>query len=374
MSHAFRPSSRRLISVLALMVAAAASVPATRADAQIAVRSAGADGRFTTALDPKTTVPGFSSRQVGVFRTNLAELTDRLVAMPEVNTPGAPMCMRVSSFIESQSERGLLEASVDVSRPVLVDGRCTELLGATVQFWLNRTDTLLTSRLARASSPSGEPWYLLPFTREDQAGFAVEDDGDEIEVYTHGRAPLLVPVTWTEYSGGGGADIWTEADYEAWLAGDYRDLLDAARREAATNAAAAPADLRQDIMAAVEAGLQAQAEVMRSMVGRTRGEIENLTGRPLPTPSQDGSGPAVASGGEMTCWIADRAEAGAECAPGERLMRLNPDYFNPASAETVQLVIVRTPKQPQSEDGAAYAERRAIWNALDRPALGRMSR
>jgi len=367
---------RRQTATLALAIVAAAVVNVTGAMAQVAVKAAGADGRFTVALDPKTAVPGFSNRQVDAFRQSLESLTDRMAAMPEVNAPGAPLCLRLSSWIEVQSESGLLEASVDVSRPVRIDGRCTELMGATVQVWLNRADSLLTSRLKVGASPDGEPWYVLPITRERDGFMAIEDDGEQIEVYAHGGAPFLVPVTWTEFSAGVGASIWTQADYDAWLAHDYRDLLDAARRESAANGSSVSADLRSEILAAVEEGFAAQAEMMRSMIGQPRAQMEQLTGRPFSQPPRTvPTDNAVSdSRDQMACWIEHRAQASTDCPAHSRLLRVNPGYFDLERPDQVQLVLVRTATNPESEDGAAYAGRRAIWDALDRGALAALAR
>ncbi|WP_295174001.1 hypothetical protein [uncultured Brevundimonas sp.] len=138
---------------------------AASAQSAIPVTPAGADGRFTTQLDPKTRVPGFPVSVVATHRAALTALTDRLVAMPEVNSPSAPMCMDVASWIEVQSERGLVESSVDVSRPVIIDGRCTRLMGSTIRFWINRTDNLFRSRLKHGEAADGEGGAPCPSSR-----------------------------------------------------------------------------------------------------------------------------------------------------------------------------------------------------------------
>jgi len=215
----------RRVRLLLLSLSLALSAQAAGAQ-EIPIKPAGADGRFLTALDPKARVPGFKPAQVAAFRGALTTLTDRIVAMPEVNSPPAPLCMRVSSYVEIQSERGLLEASIDIHRPVIVDGRCTKLTASPVQIWLNRTDSLFTSRLRQGREISGEAeWYVLPIVSETASSLRLEDDGEEIEVFTHGRAPLLRRVSMAEVTAarGGAAGSLSAAQRQApacWI--DYQ--------------------------------------------------------------------------------------------------------------------------------------------------------
>lgn len=359
----------------ALLASAIMLTPvAASAQSAIPVTPAGADGRFTTQLDPKTRVPGFPVSVVATHRAALTALTDRLVAMPEVNSPSAPMCMDVASWVEVQSERGLVESSVDVSRPVIVDGRCTRLMGSTIQFWINRTDNLFRSRLKHGEAADGEGWYALPIIEMTDRSIRLEDDGEEIEVYLHGRAPLLRAISWSEYAGPtGGGGAFTEADFQAWLAHDFAQAAEQTRAEARANVAqiADPA-VRQAVLEGVEAGLAGQPELMRGQIGRQRREIEAEMGKPFSRPPQAvGQSPDTASA-TWACWRDYQVIEAAACPVSQRLVALNPAYFDTSRAGDAQLILVRTSIGPEKEDGLAYEERRAIWRALDRPALAAM--
>ena len=335
-----------LLAGAMLLTSAAAS-----AQSAIPVTPAGADGRFTTQLDTKTRVPGFSASAVATHRAALTALTDRLVAMPEVNSPSAPMCMDVASWIGIQSERGLVESSVDVSRPVIIDGRCTRLMGSTIQFWINSTHNLFRSRLKHGEAANGQGWYALPIIEMTDRTIRLEDDGEEIEVYLHGRAPLLRAVRWSEYSGpSGGGGAFTEADFLAWLENDYAQVAKQTRAEARANVAqiADPA-VRQAVLEGVEAGLSGQPELMRGQIGRQRREIEAERGMAFSQPPQAVGQSPDASSAAWACWRDYQVVEAADCP-----------------------ILVRTSIGPETEDGLAYEERRAIWRALDRLALAGM--
>ena len=201
----------------------------------------------------------------------------------------------------------------------------------------------------------------------------VEDDGEEIEIFTHGRSPFLRTVRWADYSGaGGGGGAFTEADFEAWLAHDFEIASRETRAEAARNVlGVADPEMRQAVLDGVEAGLQGQVAIMRNQIGRQRREIEAEMGRPF---SQSPRGDAPTAGaGAYACWMDYQIVESASCPLSQRLVALDPDYFDAARPGAIQLVLVRTSTKPEQETGEAYAERRAIWRALDRNALGAMT-
>lgn len=354
-----------------LLAGGAAAALAGGALAQeIPIRPAGADGRFQVALDPKTRVDGFSAAQVARFRTALDGMTDRLVAMPEVNTPSAPLCMRVSSFIEAYGERGLVAASIDAHRPVLIEGRCSKMTGSTVQIWLNGATSLFTSRLRRAGDADGGI-YVLPIISMTQDRIVLEDDGEQIEVFTSGRIPFLNEVTFGSYidrqSGdtgqGRGAAEGSSVDFETWKRTEFPTIAAEMRRRSEEIAVqfsdpATRAEMRANVEAAIDAHEDGVRASMEAATANLRSRRQDEDDRNVPA-----------------CWQGYEVVPLAGCPLGQRLVELNPSYLDGRRAGEVQFVLIRTAARPEhGEDATAYEGRRRIWDTLDRGALAAMVR
>ena len=183
----------------ALAAAALLCSPALASAQQRPIVVAGAEGRFEVQLDPKTKVPGFAPAQVAAFRTQVDRLVGLLRPLPAVNSPPAPLCNRLMSWIELNPFHGVLAADVSVLSPISFEnGRCHVMTGSGIFLHINALSGLLDKQKAHVLDGDGSGhWWFLPV---ELAGRRIIDLGDRI-AFTHGRAPLLRPVSAERYLG-----------------------------------------------------------------------------------------------------------------------------------------------------------------------------
>lgn len=156
---------RPLLSVLTAVLLSAASVVAAQ---QRPIVVAGAGGRFETQLDPKMRVDGFTAAQTAAFRGQIDRVVAQFRGMSTVNTPPAPICHRLMSWIEIIPPHGVQSGSVEVLRPINFNGgKCNAMTGGGVQIAVNRADALVENRYINAYSVEGGVgrWYVLPFRK-----------------------------------------------------------------------------------------------------------------------------------------------------------------------------------------------------------------
>lgn len=360
----------RSLLLAALLGGAMAAPAAAQQLPAVPLVQAGADGRYETQLDPKRVAGGRSPAQVAAFRGEVDRLLTLLGAMPEVVSPPAPVCHRLTSWIELEAPHDVLAAEVGVMSPISFDnGRCHRMTGTGVIFRLNALSLLFDPQQAFVRRDSGpSDWFLLP---GGAAHGRIIRIGDTL-AFTHGRTPLLRPVSAERYltdqldrapedpEGGDAGELarWLaeekprlEAETEQMIA-DFRGSMN-------------PTDLAK-IIEARRVTISAVEESLR----------EAAAGDDGPTERQRISGELAAldpaARERAACFVPGVLELDTTpgCPAGLTLVELNPDYFDTSRPEVIQLLVVETPEgRTHGESDARLAARRAVWDALDIPAL-----
>ena len=331
---------------------------------------AGADGRYETQLDPKRMAGGRSPAQVVAFRGEVDQLIALLGAMPEVVSPPAPVCHRLTSWIELEAPHDVLAAEVGVMSPISFEnGRCHQMTGTGVIFRLNALSLLFDPQQAFLRTDSGpSDWFLLPKGAADGPIIRI---GDTL-AFTHGRAPLLRPVSAERYlaerlsrspvepEGGDAGEL------ARWLA-EEKPRLEAETEQmiASLRGSMSPADLAR-LVEARTITISAVEESLRDAAVSDEG----------PTERQQLSAELAAldpAARELpACFIpgALALDSTPGCPAGLTLVELNPDYFDTSRPAAIQLLVVETPEaRTHGENDMRLAARRAVWNALDIGAL-----
>ena len=184
--------------LIALLAATLCASTALAQETPIFVKGAG--GRFETQLDGKTSVPSVSADKVREFRRSTDALVALLEAMPQVNAPPAPICNRIKSWIEIVSLHGALGAEIGVMNPIKFEGgKCHRMTGTGVIFRFNSLSLLLDRQDAIMRQGEGADegnWWLV---RDPSiAARRVIELRDSV-AFTHGRVPLLIPVSTGRY-------------------------------------------------------------------------------------------------------------------------------------------------------------------------------
>lgn len=187
---------RNLIAAVVLFAAAPAAAQ------EVPIVQAGAEGRFERQIDVKTKSDGFGPAQVAAFRGAITPIIDQLATMPAVNTPPAPLCHRLKSWIELINPHGVMGAEIAVMSPInFQNGRCNRMTGGGVMLNVNMPGVGLNPNRAvvRGDTRAGD-WYVLPFApHRDPNVVEFEMNGDRHVALTHGRAPLFRPVSMDRY-------------------------------------------------------------------------------------------------------------------------------------------------------------------------------
>jgi hypothetical protein len=272
--------------------------------------------------------------------------------------------------VEITPPHGVLSGVVEVMQPITFErGRCHNMTRTGVHVRFNSLSELLDPQQAHVRSDSrNSHFWVLPV---EVAGRRVIDLGDRV-AFTHGRAPLLLPVSAERYlreqirrlpegpKGGAAGEL------ARWLNGGKAKML----AENATQLREMSAYLKQADLARI-------AEGQRVVVDSTEKELRRAAAqRPEPTPREhaeaDLAALSPAQRGAPACIAHDTGmfDATPGCPRGETLVELNPAYFDRSRPGAVQLVVAQTPDgRTHGESEAEFAARRAIWSALDRAAL-----
>lgn len=360
-----------------VLAALLASVLAHPALAQLLpatpVVQAGAGGRYETQLDPKATVRGRSAAEVAAFRAGVDRLVAQLASMPEVNTPPAPLCHRLTTWIEVQSFHGVMAGEVGVMAPIAFEnGRCHAMTGAGVIARLNSLSLLYDPQQAYVRMDEGpSDWFLLPKGAADGPIIRI---GDTL-AFTHGRAPLLRPVSAGRYlnemlrrtpeapEGGDAGELarWL-AEEKPQLVAETDQMVEELRGVMKPADLAKIAEARRVAIAAVEASMREAAVTDEGPTDRQRlqAELNKLDDRARAAPA---------------CILPGRTELDPTpgCPAGLTLVELNPAYFDTSRPAAIQLLVVETDeRRTHGENDARFAARRAVWDALDIRALAAM--
>ena len=294
---------RHLIAALALLAAAPVAAQ------EVPIVQTGAEGRFERQIDVKTKSEGFGPAQVTAFRAAITPIIDQLATMPAVNTPPAPLCHRLKSWIELINPHGVMGAEIAVMSPInYQNGRCNRMTGGGIILKVNMPGAGLDPSRAnvRRDERDGD-WYVLAFKPARNPRLVeYELNGDDYAIITHGRAPAFRPVSMERY---------------------LREKIEQARRDGA------------DIV-----------------VRETETALAALS------PAQRLQPACMAAGYDLS--------ASAACPPERTLVEFNPAYFDRSRPTEVQLLTLSTPAHRyHGEDDAKLASRTQMWKAIDRAAL-----
>lgn len=362
--------------MLAAVVGGALTTPAAAQQLpSVPLVQAGAGGRYETQLDQKRAVGNYSPAQIEAFRGEVDRLLAQLGTMPEVASPPAPVCHRLTSWIEIQSPHDVLAAEVGVMSPISFEnGRCHRMTGTGVIFRLNALSLLFDPQQAFLHVDRGpSDWFLLPKGAADGRIIRI---GDTL-AFTHGRAPLLRPVSAERYltellartpakTEGGDA-----GELARWLAEEKPRLLAETEQMVAEFRGSMDPDNLAKIVEARRVTIAAVEDSLRTAANTDEGptERDRLT-------TELAALDAVARA-QPACWEPGRTtlDPTPGCPTGLTLVELNPDYFDTSRPDAVQLLVVETPEgRTHGENDARLAARRAVWDALDIPALAALVR
>jgi hypothetical protein len=357
-------------STLLLSAAALLAVPSVTHAQRVPVVQAGAEGRFELQIDPKTRVPGFTPATVAAFRADVDRLIGLIRPLAAVNTPPAPICHRLMSWIEINPMHRVMAASVSVLAPISFDGgRCHNMTGSGIFLHINALSGLLEPQRAHVTDGDGSGhWWFVPL---EYASRRVIDLGDRI-AFTHGRAPLLRPVSAERYlklriAQFSSGDEDGTGDLAAWLNGGRAELEASNRAMLRDMAGQVPPAALQKLADGMKAGIETTERELRRRAGTSpqAGPRAALEARLAALTPAERAAPACEA--DTTGEIETRPG----CPGGRTLVELNPAYFDPQRPSAVQLLVIATPKDRQhGESDAKMAARRAMWAALDRQALG----
>lgn len=320
-----RSPQRRLRAATWVLLALGLWAPAA---AQDAIRSAGAGGRFEVQHDAKTRTAKFDAATLAAFRRQFDPMVARIEAMPAVNQPSVPLCMRSTTWIEIVGDAAI-GASQRLLRPLVQNGRCSKTTGEGVMIELNMLSML--RRKDETESELGPTWWRLPISDFSATGFRLLDNGSRYEVMTHGRAPLFRSVTMEQYLKRRAAKLSStgEGAYNAYLLSG----ADRTRTKPGTVSL-----------------LDGPAEIRKA--------LQRLSAEDLARP---------------VCVMEDGWAAPRECPLADQVLEENPAYFDRRKPAAVQLVVLQTPDEPQRfESAIEAAERLRIMEAIDRAPLRAM--
>lgn len=189
------PMTTRRLAALALGVAAFAMPAAAQ---RVPIVQAGADGRFETEFDAKTSVEGFTPAQVRALHGNLRAINERLRAMPAVSAPPAPVCHRQRSWVELISRYGVLAAEGGVFTPINFNGgRCSPMTTGGLEWYVNAPHQLTPDSGVHLTDAEGKgDWFVLEI--KEIAPTMIRFTSNKYAL-THGRAPLFRTVTAGRY-------------------------------------------------------------------------------------------------------------------------------------------------------------------------------
>lgn len=335
----------------------------------------GAGGRYETQIDPKRVVGRHPTAVVAAFRGEVDKLAELLGAMPEVAAPPAPVCHRLKTWIEIEQPHGVLAAEVGVMSPIAFEnGRCHRMTGTGVIFRVNALSLLLDPQEAFLRVDDGpSDWFLPPQDAVQGRTVRIRD----AVAFTHGRAPLLTPVSAERYLAeklkqtpegpiGGAA-----GELARWLSrGKPEALAEAAKMLEGLRGSMSAADLAK-LAAGQQAALQGHEDALRRAAEAERAEPSErrrLEAVRAALPPAALKAPAC-----LLPAAAFDLDPTPGCREGLILVELNPHYFDRTRPEVVQLLVAETPAgRTHGESDARLAARRAVWNALDKAALAKL--
>lgn len=309
-----------------LLLALAGSAQAFQ---RVPVIQAGADNRFELELDPKTRITGLNPAQVQRFRQRIDSLTGYLRTLDVLTQPPAPLCMRLSSWLEVGADKVKgAQAIVDAHYPVAFErGRCTQVTGDGVGFYVNHDAPLFDNRY-RVSDMDDLGYYRLPLAAHH--GRVIHLKGHGFVVTREGSQPWR-PANRVSYLRRLIANVEDEL---ARLEQGERDMNELLMKQTGKPFKVRPKEL------------QYRAE-QRSYLARLRADL------------------ARGDTGEPVCVDAWGVYTGSSCAPDSIIMEANPAYWTGAAPDRIHLLLVRTSAVSKWESKEKEALRMGVFRALD---------
>lgn len=309
---------------------------AVHAADQVPIVPAGADKRFELALDPKTRIKGLAPAQAAQFRGRIDTLTGYLRTLDVLTQPPAPLCMRLSSWLELQADplKGA-QATVDAHYPVAFErGRCTRVTGDGVGIYVNH-DAPIFDRRYRVAGLEDREVYRLPLADHD--GRVIHLKGNAFVVTRQGQLPWR-PAKRKEVLGLQADRL--EANLRRMEQGD-RDMNALLLKQTGKPFTPRPEELR------------ARARE-RALLARIRDAL------------------AAGDSEEPVCLDEQYQYAGIGCAPENMVMEPNPAYWAGSAPDRIALIVVSTGGPSKWESKEKEALRMGVFRALDLDRLVEM--
>lgn len=344
-------------------------------------------GRFEEVRSVPEHVKGLTHAETQQLVTALTRIEDVLRSNRAVRMPPPGVCTRLMTLMPGYiaGERVSMELSVQI--PISFDdGVCHDISEPGVAISINDVHALFPgSRLDNMSTAS----YILPH-RVSGGGQLVEyvDSYNRYLVFTRPGADLLLPLTTEQYLRERIRQVETAhaavvaastdemiPDLERWKRVEKPQMereFEAMMRE--MQGQVSDAELRQmrqnfeQVLAGTERTLRATtaraplADSLRQSAANTsNAELDRLRSR---LNGLDAAGRAAPA-----CMAVDRPLDLGPCQENNRLVRVNPDYYDAgASRAAVQLLVVSSPLHVY-ERPAHSTLRRQMYETLDRAAL-----
>lgn len=289
----------------------------------------GADGRFELALDTRTKIRGLNPGQAAAFRAEVARLTDYLASLPAVAEPPAPVCMRLSSWLEPAATASKVgAATVGAHIPVsFQNGRCHRMTGIGIGMPINQDAGIFSNDYRRRSG--GRDWWLLPIHAIE--GRVVRFGEKGVLVLREGRLP------------------WRPVRRRAWLEHELAQAaIQASEAEQSWKTYIATITRLEGRPPRRSPGDDRMVQLMRERVQHLRDELARRTGADW-----------VCIGGT------DEPSPDDDCPDARKPMEPNPAYWDRTRPERIQLLEVRLePLNPLQESRDKVEARLAVWQAI----------
>lgn len=291
-----------------------ALIAASSASPQQASYAPSQEARSRTLLDKRTVLPrdglhNYPAAEVQAYRAVERQIVDKLMTIPAISRPTNGLCTQVGTWADVQSEMmPILGGTVRAVLPSVIDGRCTKLEGAGVEFELNGFRAMHTTQRDKFRMKGN-----VQFPRSGIIELGDQESGQILIVHKLGVSPV-----------------------KPMLA---RDFLTASIAEARGQLAKIAGD---------GFGLR---KVLEDQIAAREAER------------------ARAGADQQACYkdgTADQEVDLDDCRPENRVWAIDPAYFNKAGSGAVRLIVVSTDPAPQRfEKPAAMNTRLAIWRAID---------
>jgi hypothetical protein len=369
-------SCRSLVLLLAFVVL----FPSTAAPPTSRFTVAGADGRFELAYAPDAKIAGVTAAESQQIHAAVRQVAEVFRASPAVNSPPAPLCTRITTYLPPGIELGLEPApNVSVQVPIeFRNGRCSNITCCGVDVAINSPAPLRKGQEVEgpgAVRVEDEKGPMYAFHRlEPLASDGAYARYRRMVVLSKRTEPIFLPVTREEYLRALEAAWAREALKESAGAqrsvDDLRTQQPQLREQLAREKDPAVRKLLEDSIRMIDGNLQSFATVAAAAGQTQRQELEKVRAELAWLAPAERAAQACrpATGG----WI---PSGGGPCEPRRLVWRDNPAFFDRSLGKgAVQLLVISYPPKSVEESPESFALRERIFATADLAALAAVPR